>query len=83
MSHKVWIDKIFAELNAKDVFFSFFNFPIGQHRLYISDISPQGNAWGKICIAGSTWREIYEKMCKLDCSNGYMATLKMTETPTA
>ena len=81
-SYKTWIDKIVAELNAKDVYFAFFNLPIAQHRLFISDINPQGNAWGKICIAGKTYREIFEKLCKVDFSNEAMAKMKMSEIPT-
>ena len=75
-------NKIREYLEALDLWYGMFNIPtIKPHRLFISDESLKGNAWGKVVIEGRTWREIYETLQTIDLSANAFANRKMHEIP--
>ena len=81
-SAKVWKEKISDMLESADLFYGMFNMPTRKpHRLFVSDESMKGNAWGKVVIEGRTWREIYETLQTIDLTANAFANRKMHESP--
>lgn len=77
-----WKTKIADMLESANLFYGMFNMPTrNPHRLYISDESLRGNAWGKFVIGGRTWREIHETLQTIDLSANAFASRKMHEVP--
>ena len=79
-----WKDEIrehLGNLNLTTYSYGLFKIPLKKpFRLYISDTSIGGNAWGKIVIEGKTWHEVYDKLASLTINDNTFKDKKMHET---
>ena len=75
-------NKISDHLEKAGLFYGFFNMPTRKpHRLFVSNESTKGNAWGKVVIEGKTWKEIFDTLLTIDLSSDAFANRKWHEVP--
>lgn len=82
-SRTSWFRLVHDAMNANDAvkFYNVFKYPDGAKCLYISDVSPQGNAWGKFVVKGNSYKAIYQKLIKANITADLLSANRMHETP--